>query len=181
MIFRSLILCAVFALQGLSSLAIAQVCDLAPVWRQRNWSQPNGSCAHASTISAMRWVQMFSEATDWKRSYGGGENFDHHVSLFRNKQVAYALTRDGDVGLLEYAIQNRRMVIVYWPDWHVTNLIGRVDDGRRRWAVILDNNHPSRYDYYDWDTWVRSWRRCSGCAIVVLMGSVPPSVPAPAG
>jgi hypothetical protein len=159
--------------------AAEQVCDLAPVWRQHNWMQWGGSCAHASTISELRWNQEFEAADAWRRNHGGTENLGHHLQSLRAAGLQYAVTADGDEQLLEYAITNRRMVIVYWPTKHVTNLMGRVTSNGVQYAVILDNNGPSKYRYYEWNRWLAGWRFCSGVAIVITTGNVPPPIPRP--
>jgi hypothetical protein len=147
-----------------------QIADLAPVYRQRNAS---GSCGHASTCSALRWLQEHSKANHWWSTYRNGENFDRHLSRLRAQGIKYVATSDGDERVLEYAAWSRRGAVVYWPPRHIVNYMGRVGDR----IFILDNNHTNRFDTYDYADWVQRWKRNGGCAFVVLSGEVPPPVP----
>jgi hypothetical protein len=147
-----------------------QIADLAPEYRQRNRS---GSCGHASTTSALRWLQEHNKASDWWGTYRNGENFDRHLSRLRAQGIKYVATSDGDERVLEYAAWSRRGAVVYWPPRHIVNYMGRVGDR----IFILDNNHTNRFDTYDYADWVQRWRRNGGCAFVILDGEVPPPVP----
>jgi hypothetical protein len=149
-----------------------QIADLAPQYRQRNSS---GSCGHASSVSALRWLQQFEKADKWWATYRNGENFGRHLSRLRAQGIKYVATDDGDERILEYAAWSRRGAVVYHPPIHITNYMGRVGDT----VYILDNNHVNRWDTYDYADWVRRWKRNGGCAFVILDGEVPP--PAPLG
>lgn len=166
-VLRTLI---VFLFAG--TLCAQQICDLAPEYRQKNWGRP-GSCGHASTTSALRWVQLFDQADDWRKSFSNGENFRRHCDRLRAKGIAFVATSDGDERILEYATWSRRGAVVYWPSGHITNFMGKRGDR----VVILDNNHVGRLDGYPYADWVRRWQRNSGCAIVIVSGEVPPPIP----
>jgi hypothetical protein len=147
-----------------------QIADLAPEYRQRNRS---GSCGHASTTSALRWLQQHAKASEWWSTYRNGENFGRHLSRLRAQGIKYVATDDGDERILEYAAWSRRGAVVYHPPVHITNYMGRVGNT----VYILDNNHVNRWDTYDYADWVRRWKRNGGCAFVILDGQPPPPIP----
>lgn len=160
-----------------------QICDLAPEWRQQNWTgyQHNGSCGHASTISALRWLQEFEKADSWKSKYSSGENFPRHLQRLQANGISFIETHDGDRSIFQTAATLRRMVIVYWkedtnrgPKGHILDVVGFDDAGN---VLILNNNHTRRLDEYEQRKWYDSWAKWSGCAIVILSGSPPPPVP----
>mgnify|MGYP000863778008 FL=1 len=166
---------------NLSGFCLGQVqCDLPPEWRHSNYA--GGSCAHASTESALESNGEHAKAAWWRQTFAHGEYENRHLQRLKNAGIKYMATFDGDEQLLIWAMENRRMVIVYWPTMHVTNLVGRVlgKDGQY-YAVILDNNHTKRYDTYLWSDWVKRWRRCSGVAFVIMSGEARPPVPKPMG
>lgn len=159
-----------FAMLLATSCQSQQIADLAPEWRQRNRS---GSCGHASTTSALRWLQMQDKADEWWGTYRNGENFNRHLSRLRAQGIKYVATDDGDERILEYATWSRRGAVVYWPPVHIVNYMGRKGDS----VYILDNNHVGRYDTHDYHTWVRSWKRNGGMAFVIIDGEVPAPIP----
>jgi len=152
------------------TLQAQQIADLAPEWRQRNRA---GSCGHASTTSALRWVQQFDKATEWWAKYRNGENFARHLDRLQAQGIRYVATSDGDERVLEYASWSRRGAVVYWPPGHIVNYLGRTGDT----VFILDNNHVGRLDEHEYARWVQQWRRNSGCAFVIIDGEAPPPVP----
>lgn len=158
----------------LATTAHAQVADLAPKYRQRN---RGGSCGHCSTAMHLRWLQLESLGDAWWNTYRGGENWPDHLAKLRRHGIKFIATSDGDTRLLEYAIRSGRGAVVYHPPRHITNFVGRVTRNGQQYACILDNNTPHRIDFHPYDQWVRSWRRCSGCAFVILNGTPPPEVP----
>lgn len=151
-----------------------QLCDLAPEWRQFN---VGGSCGHASTTSALRWVQLFPDADKWWATYRGGENFQRHLSRLKSAGFKYVETHDGDTRILDYAAASRRMAVVYWPTGHITCFVGYIDSNGKRCCSILDNNHVKHLDFHEYRQWVQSWCDRGGCAFVVLDGTPPPPVP----
>jgi hypothetical protein len=151
-----------------------QIADLAPEWRRANW---RGSCGHASTTSALRWLQLFGHADQWWATYRGGENLGRHRSRLQAQGLRYIGTDDGDLSVLEYAIQTRRGAIVYWPPDHIVNFVGRVSSDGKQYAVILDNENVSELRSYEWNDWLSSWRDNGGLALVIIDGFAPPPVP----
>lgn len=166
-------LIAILLLLSASTVHAEQLSDLAPEWRQYNWTSP-GSCGHASTVSALRWVEEFQKADKWRHTYSHGENFDRHLSRLKKNGLHAIWTNDGSSALLDYAARTRRMAIVYWPSNHITNFVGYDSKGR---VVILDNNHTDRLDHFNRKEWFSEFRSCGGCAIVILDGMAPPPVP----
>lgn len=169
---RSLMLLIMFA--ATAAAAEPQFCDLAPEYRQSNWGKP-GSCGYASNCSAMRWIQLFSDAAYWRGHYSHALNLVHNEELLKAAGIHYVSTADGDERVLDYGIQSRRGAIIYWGPHgnHITYLIGR-ENGN---AVILDNNHVNKLTILPYGEWRKSWRAQGGCAIVLLDGQVPPPVP----
>lgn len=156
-----------------AATASAEVCNLDPALRQHNWGQP-GSCGHASTVSALRWVQLYDAADWWKRHYSNGENWGRHLNRLSHAGITVAETHDGDEKIFELADRERRMAVVYWPSNHITDFVGLTNENGRKSAWILDNNHTQHFDRHDYDSWIQAWRRCSGCAFVIEDGQPTP-------
>ena len=147
--------------------------DVPPEWRQRNWSDPTGSCVHATTISLLRWQGLYQEAAEWKRRYGGGESAGPHTRKMKDMGLKYVVTTDSDVRLLEWALATRRGCGVTWPPGHCVALVGK-EHGQ---AVILDNNRVGDYRRVPWSDFLSTWRRAGGWAFAITNGKVPPPVP----
>lgn len=149
--------------------------DIPREWRERNRAS---SCVHMSTAHILRYDGLFAEADDWLARHCGGEGPGSHQRELAQTNLKYGMTRDADDEFLQWCIANRRMVGVTTKPAHCLNLVGRITDSQgRRFAVLLDNNRPDRYEYEDWDSWYRKYKR-SGWAFVVTSGTVPPPTPA---
>lgn len=147
--------------------------DLAPKFRQRNWTQGGqGSCVHATTVMLLRWQGQYSIAESWKQAYGGGDNPIAHERKLKEVGLRYVMTDDGDERLLDWAIATRRGCGVSWPSRHFVALVGRDGDT----AIILDNNRVGKYTYRPWSEFVSEWKSCGGWAVAFLY-EVPPPVP----
>ena len=153
-----------------SSLQAQQVADLAPQYRIRN---VGGSCGHATTGMALRWLQLESLGDRWWGTYRGGENFGRHCNRLRRHGIKFIYTTDGDVELLNYAAKSRRGAILYFPPGHIVFFAGYKDG----MAVILDNNRIRQHEFHEWNRLVQRWIANGGEAIVITDGSPPPQYP----
>lgn len=155
--------------------------DEAPVFipkelRQKNWlgNRGSGSCVIASTVMALRWANDFSEATEWRNTYGNGQTWSMlHAKLDANGIGYYSTTR-GDDSVLEWSSKTRRpCVITYWPAHAVLFCGYTVRDGKE-YAAILDNNRISNLIFVPKQSFLSNWKtKYWGCATVILSKPTP--------
>lgn len=151
--------------------------DLADVpveLRQKNWlHQGEGSCAHASTIVALRWINLPEMADWWKTNYGGGEYFSRLTERMDSAGLRYVATEDGDFRVLEYAARNRLVVVLPYKPAHAINLV----DLTPTHAVLLDNNRPGEYEYVPRAEFDARWTQEFGGVAICLIGTPAPPWP----
>lgn len=154
------------------------IVDLAPSLRQENWG--TGSCVFATSVSLLRWPgdpRLDAIADKWRRTYSGGEFTagPPHTRKMDADGLRYVTTLDGDERLLEWACATRRGCGVAYPRGHCVALIGKVEKSSGTFAVLLDNNHPARYDYVVWSNFVREWKSLGGQAFAFVYDPPPPA------
>lgn len=144
--------------------------DLPTSWRQKNYGP---SCVWATTISLLRAQGLFEEA-DWIRQNRSGGAYPSLLNSTLDKlHVPYVYTTDGDTRVLEYALKTNRGCLIGYGPYHATMLVGK-QNGQ---AIILDNNHVTRYTKLPWDEFVSRWKRCppeGGWACVIVSNKTAP-------
>jgi hypothetical protein len=134
--------------------------------RQANYGP---SCAHAATITMLRWQGLSPTAAWWRESYHGGETF---VGLARKATVAgaeYAMLRGGDTRILEYATSTGRGAIIDWngrKGGHHAVLFCGFDRGS---VGIIDPNTNQKHTFTR-EAFLAHWRRCGGRSFTTLYG-----------
>jgi len=148
--------------------------------RQQNWRHPTngeGSCVHASLTSMLRWQNQFELAKAWRQKYiGGGEWSDELRRRLDAEGIPYAYTERANLQLLDDAHASRRGALLWWKPSHCCTFCGWVNgsDGKQ-YAVILDNNSPTNYEFYERSYFHRLWAGYGGFALSTLFD--PPSPP----
>lgn len=147
--------------------------------RVRNWlggtSGREGSCAHASTVNMLHWLNEFELARKWRSKYSGGEYASRLRSRLDTEGVKYAYTEQANLALLDFAHETRRGAVIWWKPSHACTFCGWVEINGRIYAVVLDNNFPDRFEYTEKNQFHRLWASYGGFGLTVL--SDPPSSP----
>jgi len=147
--------------------------------RVRNWlggaSGREGSCAHASTVNMLHWLNEFDLARTWRSKYSGGEYASRLRERLDREGVQYAYTEQANLALLDYAHETRRGAVIWWKPSHACTFCGWVEINGRTHAVILDNNFPERFEYTEKSQFHRLWASYGGFGLTVL--GDPPSPP----
>ena len=140
--------------------------------RQSNWlgSQGEGSCVHASFISLLRWQQRYNTADWWRKTHGNGEWPTSMNQQLDAAKIRYAVTTDGDVAFLEWAMKTRRGAVITWSPAHAVTLVHL--DAKR--AGILNNNSVNKIIWQDRDAFIREWRSRGGWAFTPIYTPAPP-------
>jgi hypothetical protein len=150
-----------------------------PSIRVRNWlggpSGREGSCAHASTVNMLHWLNEFDLARTWRSKYSGGEYASRLRQRLDAEGVKYAYTEQANLALLDYAHETRRGAVIWWKPSHACTFCGWVEINGRTYAVVLDNNFPERFEYTEKNQFHRLWASYGGFGLTVLAD--PPSPP----
>jgi hypothetical protein len=146
--------------------------------RQSNWLGPNreGSCAHASLVNELRWLNKWDLAEKWKKTYKGDGEWSSRIRERCDEQnIPFAYTLKANLALLDYAHSTRRGAILWWKPGHCCTFCGWVEMNGRTYAVILDNNSVGRYELTERSQFHSLWAGYGGFALCVLFD--PPSPP----
>lgn len=141
--------------------------------RQINWAARNGdgSCTWASTITLLHWQGQYELARWLRRNYSGGEYPSSWMVKADRAGLRYALTRDGDVSFLEWAMQTRRgAAVVVRGGAHMVNLV-HLDE---EWAGLVDNNAPSKVKWLKRDRFIAEWQSSNGWALTPVYSPAAP-------
>lgn len=157
---------------------------------QRNWtnSRGSGSCVHASTVYAMRWMGAYELADRWRQAHAGGETEYSIRRFYEAANVQFVSTQDprdakpgdwhhGDPAFLDWVTSTRRAAIIWFKPSHCCCFVGFTTINGKEYAVIQDNNYPGTYEKYPREQFIREWRICGGFGAVPLVG--PPQAPLP--
>jgi hypothetical protein len=145
------------------------------VMRQENWlgTQREGSCVWASAISLLKWQGRPKTAAYIRRNIGNGswpENFAERADKIG---LRYAMTTNGDVKFLEWAIRTRRgAAITVLGGAHMVNILA-LDDKQ---ACILDNNNPDKLKWVPRDKILAEWAASYGWALTPVYAPPAPIV-----
>lgn len=151
------------------------VMDLAPSLRQKNWvAHGGGSCVIASSISLLRWPgepELNRKADEMRKRYGGGQSPGSMTPKFKDMGIRYVVTTDGDWQLIKWACDTRRGCAVGYGAGHCQNLVGMT----KTHVILMDNNHPQRFDRVEIESFKRKWRSLGGWAFSFVYDPPPPA------
>lgn len=138
-----------------------------------------GSCVHCATANCLEWMGLHNEAIAWRKNYVGGENPSRHLEKLQSSGLKFVMTTGGDSAdeFLEWIIGTRRAAGVADKPMHCRNLIGKVTQNGKEYAVILDNNPPLVPHLEEWNSWKREWISLGGWGFTIVSGQIPPPVP----
>lgn len=154
--------------------------ELNPALACRVHNYKGGSCEYASLATVLNCAGEHAWAKWITRNYSGGANIDGNLNVILERAgFKFAMTTTGDPEWLKWCSRTRRPAAIEYYGRHCVTFISAVpyDSPNPRWAKLLDNNHPERYDYIEWDKFVHRWKHMyGGCAVAVI---VPPQPPLP--
>lgn len=165
-----------------ASVIPTELADVPIPLRQHNWGTW-GSCAHASTVTALRYHGQPAMASWWRANYAGGETIYGLREKLTAARIPYSYTITGDMQWMEWAVRNRMCVVLFHVPWHhCVNLVDMTGDT----VTIIDNNQEgyyvkmSRQEFYN--TWWISMRNSSnpvtrnsaGWALAICLPPPPP-------
>jgi len=155
------------------------VAHLPDALHERNWPDRggSGSCVHASTLFVMRWQGAYEVADWWRRNYAGGETAQSITNYYKQNNLPFACTLNGDPAFLVWVTQTRRAAIVWWKPYHCCAFVGVSVIGGREYAIIQDNNRPGTFEQTPLNEFIQKWRGYGGFACTLLMS--PPQSPVP--
>jgi hypothetical protein len=158
--------------------------DLPPELRTKNWG--GGSCVHASNVNLLKWMELWSLADWWRKTYSGGEYDTRLVARLEQAGLRYAYVhggvdnnangRDDGEEFLEWCARTRRGAGIFYKPQHSINLVG-LDE---QYAYLLDNNatdYPERIGHYERvprAEFFRKWRGFGGFAWTLVYDPTPP-------
>jgi hypothetical protein len=149
--------------------------------RQRNWTdRGQGSCVHASTTTALRWLNRYADADKWRRSYGGGETATGIMSKLRAGGFQFVATTNADPAVLDYATTTRRGAIIWFFQSHCVFFAGWARVDGEVCGLLIDNNRPENTIAIPRDQFLRRWRGYGGFAAVITTDSPTPPLAWPA-
>lgn len=158
--------------EGVSNSETPQV-NVPIALRQANWGRgSNGSCAHASLVTALRWQGQPILAEQWRRSHSGGENARSLPPKLDAAGIRYVQTYNaGDVAFLEWSVATRRGCMVAVNGFTHAVFLAHLDD---RWAGIIGTNFPETLIWVDREEFLEDWRKSRSWAIAVAYTPSPP-------
>lgn len=173
---RSILWCLTLCAAAAAAEPARDLADVPFELRQENWGAL-GSCAHASTVTALRYYGLDAMATWWRKTYSGGEIVMELADKLDAAGIPYAYTKDGDVSLLDWAARNRQCVVMFHvPEGHAVNMV----DFTATEAVFLDNNNVQQYTTMTREEFLRQWLAPPrigfnpGWALVIVRPPPPP-------
>ena len=160
--------------------------------RQKNWAargggkNGQGSCVHASTIMAFRWVGEEKLADWWRTKHAGGETSVSICKYWKDNGVPYYSTLNektyecsGDPKFLKWASDNRIGCPIWWKNSHCCLFTGfSIIDGKE-YATVIDNNYPDKIEKVPAEEFIRKWRQDFGGFCIAPATSLAPSPPLP--
>lgn len=149
--------------------------------RQRNWTRSGeGSCVHASTTTALNWLNRYGDADRWRRTYGGGETASGIMSKLRSGGFEFVATTSADPAVLDYATVSRRGAIIWFFDRHCVFFAGWGNVDGRMVGLLIDNNRPENVIAIPRESFIQRWRGYGGFAAVITSDSPTPPLAFPA-
>lgn len=176
-------------LAGIACGAEVPAANVPPALRQENWSgrvydpvarDYEGSCVHATLITALRWQDQDAMADWWRAAHDSGESASGLAGKLDTAGVRYAMTcGEGDVAFLEWAIATRRACgVSSWVfnddgqggGYHVVLLV-HLDATT---AGIIDPNAPKAVQWYTRESFLEHWRASLSWAFAPVYSPYPP-------
>lgn len=149
--------------------------------RQRNWTRAGqGSCVHASTTTALNWLNRYDDADRWRRTYGGGETATGIMSKLRGGGFKFVATTDADPAVLDYATATRRGAIIWFFQSHCVFFAGWARVDGEVCGLLIDNNRPENTIAIPREQFLRRWRGYGGFAAVITTDAPTPPLAWPA-
>jgi hypothetical protein len=150
------------------------VMNLPYAMRQKNWlgNRMQGSCAHASWMSLLRWQRQYAAADAWGRKYGNGAYYSQFAAAIDTEGLAWAGTyKQDDVAFLEWACRTRRGCMVTCRGGsHMICLI----DLDWQYATVLDNNATDVYKKIPRADFLAEWFDSYSWAMTPVYTPAPP-------
>lgn len=146
--------------------------------RKKNYK--GGSCFHAALGNCLTTQGHYPDAVEYWGRYAHGANIDDMARNAESMGYRYAYVTNGDVEFLEWCNRTRRWAAITFKSSHAINFCGFEEKPNRhgemrRWARLLDNNHPKEYEFVEYSEFVRRWRNSyGGDAITVIYDPIPP-------
>ncbi len=145
--------------------------------RQKNWVvRGEGSCVYASLTTVARWCHRFDIA-NWlsdPTQNGGGEYGSRLRQRLDAVDVKYTYTDRASVAFLDWCDESRRGCIVWWKPAHCCTFAGWVSMNGKKYAAIIDNNHPNVYELTEASVFVQEWIRYGGFGLTLLYDPASP-------
>jgi hypothetical protein len=141
--------------------------------RQHNWGKKrNGSCVHASVVTALRWQQQYRLADWWKTNHSGGEHYESLKPQLDQAGVKYVATVDDhDVSFLEWAVETRRGCMIACNEHAHATFLCHLDS---EYAGIIGTNFPDEIIWVERETFLEDWRQSRSWAVAVVYTPAPP-------
>jgi hypothetical protein len=164
--------------RALPSPAIEQpVLQLPVPMRQKNWEKlvegkKEGSCVYASLTTVSRWVHR-PDIAAWLSDptiNGGGEHGQRLRARLDDVGIQYAYTDRAS----EAFLNSRRGCILWWKTSHCCTFAGWVRVDGKRYAAIIDNNHPNDYELTEDTIFIDWWNKYGGFGLTLLYDPASP-------
>jgi hypothetical protein len=145
--------------------------------RQKNWTvNGEGSCVYASLTTVARWCHRFDVA-EWLSNpeiNGGGEYGSRLRQKLDSVGVPYSYTDRANVEFLDWCDESRRGCILWWKTSHCCTFAGWIRVNGKRYATIIDNNHPHVYEFTEEKLFLSEWNRFGGFGLTLLYDPASP-------
>lgn len=149
--------------------------------RQQNWTaRGEGSCVHASTITALNWLNRYDDGRKWKSSYGGGETASGIMGKLRTEGFEFVATTAADPQVLDIATRTRRGAIIWFFNRHCVFFAGWARVDGEVVGLLIDNNRPENVIAIPRDQFIERWRGYGGFAAVITSDHPTPPLAFPA-
>jgi hypothetical protein len=142
--------------------------------RQRNWLSPSGqgSCTHATIVSALRWQCRPHSADNWRATHSGGETPQSLGAQLDAEGIRYTETLNKtDVAFLEQATLTRRGCLVTVMGGRHAVFLAGLDD---QFAYLIDNNAPDELQIVERQTFIAEWQNSFSWGLCLLYSPASP-------
>ena len=154
-----------------------ELVDIPESLRQPNWRARNGqgSCCYAAMVAALRAQDQIELAEYVQSNYSGGCYSQDLVELCERLKINFAMTKQGDAALLEWADRTQRAGVIFYFPRHAVTFLGFEERDGNKFAVLLDNNSTSMYRRIEKRMFLSEWKnRYGGFAIFPVLTPIPP-------
>lgn len=174
----AVLICGLLAFCGCSPAATSSppvmlgkipLADIPVSLRTRNYA--GGSCYHAATGDVLTAQDRPKTAEWWCAKYRGGETTVGIVAKANREGLRVAYTSNGDASFLDWCSRTRRPAAIYYYSSHAVTFLG-FDQG---YAVLINNNSPSREVRIPKAEFLSRWRGYGGDAVTVVYSPILPT------